>query len=184
MTKKEFITAIQSRAARVAIVASTARGRGSKGAVKAARQFLARLRLVRFGVKRRSRFEEHLNRTTTRLMAALPRRARRWGLARKFLNIFLRDCFYTTYLAREYHLDRAENFLELPLDSITTKELRKATGRGQLPQWLGVRKLTPDVSTRYQTAALKEAKKERRGRVHLDAKYWAANRDAVDRNRR
>jgi len=74
-------------------------------------------------------------------------------------------------------LDRAEQLFELPLDSITAKELRKAAGRGHLPRWPGVRKLTKDISGRYQAIALEEAKKEKIARVHLDAKYWAANRD-------
>jgi hypothetical protein len=99
------------------------------------------------------------------------------GLARKFLNIFLRDCFYTTYLAHAYHLERTEELLELPLDSITAKELRKAAPPGQLPRWPGVRKLTKDVSARYQAVALDEARNERMARVHLDSQYWAANRE-------
>jgi hypothetical protein len=99
------------------------------------------------------------------------------GTCAEILNIFLRDCLYATYLARAYRLDRAEEFLELPLDSITAKELRKAAGRGQLPRWLGVRKLTKDVSADYQAVALEEARNEKKARVHLDAKYWAANRD-------
>jgi hypothetical protein len=184
MTKKDFLAAIQSRTARVAIGASTARGRGSKGAVRAARRFLARLRLAGFGVRNRPRFETRLNRATTRLVAALPRRARRWGLARKFLNIFLRDCLYTKYLADANGLDRVEELLELPLDSITAKELRKAAGRGQLPRWPGVRKLTKGTSARYQAVALEEAQKEKIARVHLDAKYWAASRDAAEREAR
>ena len=131
-----------------------------------------------FGVKNRSAFAAQLDRTTGRLVSALPRKARRWGLARKFLNIFLRDCLYTTYLSDAYHLHRAQRFLEVPLDSITAKELRKAAGRGQLPRWLGVRRLTPKVSAIYQKLALREARNEKTARVHLDAKYWAANRDA------
>src|SRR6266567_2289793 len=140
MTKKDFLAAIQSRTARVSIGASAARGRGNNGTVKASRAFLCRLKLMPFGVKNRSAFAAQLDRTTGRLVSALPRKARRWGLARKFLNIFLRDCLYTTYLRDAYHLHRAQRFLEVPLDSITAKELRKAAGRGQLPRWLGVRR--------------------------------------------
>src|SRR6266404_909568 len=98
MTKKDFLAAIQSRTARVSIGASAARGRGNKGAVKASREFLSTLKLAPFGVKNRRTFETLLNRATIRLVSALPRKAQRWGLARKFLNIFLRDCLYTTYL--------------------------------------------------------------------------------------
>jgi hypothetical protein len=177
VTKKDFLAAIQARTARVAIGASTARGRGNKGAAKAARSFLCGLKLAPFAVRSRAAFAAQLDRATAQLLSALPRKAQRWGLARKFLNIFLRDCFYTTYLARAYHLDRAEQLFELPLDSITAKELRKAAGREHLPRWPGVRKVTKDVSARYQVIALEEAKKEKIARLHLDAKYWAANPD-------
>jgi hypothetical protein len=177
MTNDEFLFAIQSRTARVSIGASAARGRGNKGAVKASRDFFCTLKLAPFGVRNRRNFEALLNRATIRLVSALPRKARRWGLARKFLNIFLRDCLYTTYLRDANHLDRAQRFFEIPLDSITAKELRKAAGRGQLPRWPGVRRLTPQVSALYQKTALTEAKNEKTARVHLDAKYWASNRD-------
>jgi hypothetical protein len=50
MTKKEFIGAVQRRTVRAPIGASTARGPGNPGAVKAAREFLARLRLTDFAV--------------------------------------------------------------------------------------------------------------------------------------
>jgi hypothetical protein len=183
VSEKEFLAAIQARTARVAITASTARGRGSKGAVKTARRFLCRLPLAQFGLRRVSMFETRLNRTTMQLVSVLPRKARRWGLARKFLNIFLRDCFYTTYLARAYHLDRAEHLFELPLDSITARELRNAAGRGSLAGWPGVRKLTKNISDAYQAAALHEARREKIARVHLDAKYWASNRDRVHDHR-
>jgi len=177
MTKKDFLAAIQSRTARVSIGASAARGRGNKGAVTRARSYLGQLDLTLFAVRNRTAFKAQLDRATVGLMSALPRKARRWGLARKFLNIFLRDCFYTTYLARVYHLDRAEKLFELPLDSITAKELRRAAGRGHLPRWLGVRKLNKETSARYQAVALEEAKYEKVARVHLDSKYWSANRD-------
>jgi hypothetical protein len=179
MTNENFLAAIQARTARVSIGASTARGRGNKGVVKAARSFFYRLKLASFAVSNRPAFAAQLNRATVRLVSALPRKAQRWGLARKFLNIFLRDCFYTTYLARAYHLERAEQLFELPLDSITAKQLLKVAGRGQLPRWPGVKKLTKDISDDYQAAALGQARKEKIARVHLDAKYWASNRDVA-----
>ena len=39
---------------------------------------------------------------------------------------------YTTYLKR-FDLQRAERFFELPLDSVTAHQLKKAVGRGELP---------------------------------------------------
>jgi hypothetical protein len=177
MTKTEFLSTIQSRTARVAIGASTVRGRGNKGTVTASRQFLRSLLLQRFALSDQSRFAAQPDRTTGDLCAALPPKAQHWGLARKILNIFLRDCLYTTYLSEAYQLQRAENFLELPLDSITARELQLIAGRGVLPRWPGVRRVTPDLSARYQAVAAKEAKDQEIARAHLDALWWSAGRD-------
>jgi hypothetical protein len=177
MTEAKFLSIVQSRTARVAIGASTVRGRGNAGTVAAARRFLRSLPLRRFAVRNPNRFAAELNRTTNDLCTALPRKAQRWGLARKILNIFLRDCLYTTYLAEAYHLQRAERFLEVPLDSITARELRLAAGRGGLPRWPGVRNVTADVSARYQAVAANQAKPLNIARIHLDSLWWAAGRD-------
>jgi hypothetical protein len=178
MTKAEFFRAVQSRAARVAIGASAVRGRGNAGTVAASRAFLRSLNLRRFALRDSVGFAAELDRTTRRLCAALPRKAQHWGLARKILNIFLRDCLYTTYLSEAFHLQRAEKFLELPLDSITATELRRAAGRGALPRWPGVRHVTPAISARFQEVAAKEATVRKIARVHLDALWWSAGRDA------
>jgi hypothetical protein len=177
MTKAEFLRAVQSRTARVAIGASTVRGRGNKGTVAASRQFLRSLPVQRFALDDPSRFVAELDRTTDDLCAALPRNAQHWGLARKILNIFLRDCLYTTYLAEAYRLKHVERFLELPLDSITAGQLQRAAGRGALPRWPGVRHVTPDISARFQAVAAKEARDRKIARIHLDALWWSAGRD-------
>jgi hypothetical protein len=114
MTKSAFLRTVQSRTARVAIGASTVRGRGNAGTVAASRAFLRSLPLQRFALRNASKFAQALDRTTNDLRARLPRTAQHWGLARKILNIFLRDCLYTTYLAEAYRLQRSERFLELP----------------------------------------------------------------------
>jgi hypothetical protein len=129
------------------------------------------VKLVRFANPDRDAFERALERHTRRLMAALPKKGATWGLARKLLNIFLRDSLYTTYLSKAYGLRSAEGLLEIPLDSITAKHIRKATP--ELPRWRGVRHLE-QVSAAYQAAALVVAKRERTSRVHLDAYWWGA----------
>jgi hypothetical protein len=177
MTKSAFLRTVQSRTARVAIGASSVRGRGNAGTVAASRAFLRSLPLERFALRNASKFAQALDRTTNDLRATLPRTAQHWGLARKILNIFLRDCLYTTYLAEAYRLQRAEPFLELPLDSITARQLRRSAGRGALPRWPGVRYVTPDISVRFQTVAAKEAKDRKIARIHLDALWWSAGRD-------
>ena len=105
-------------------------------------------------------------------MAALPRRERHWGLARKALNLFLRECLYNAYLRRAYHLSRAEAYLELPMDSFTVRGVRRKSSNQSLPRWLGVRKLTAEASEKYQERASRLAAEEGLARVHLDVYYW------------
>ena len=180
MTRDELLQMIQSRAARTCIGPSTVRGRGNAGAVEAARIFLRRLNLAPFGSTDSTSFQTQLNLTTEDLRKALPHGCQYWGMARKILNIFLLDCFYTSYLDSAFHLDRAESFFELPLDSITAKELRRAAKKRDisLPPWPGVKHLTIPVSASFQMAAADEASKLGIARVHLDAFWWSVSRDA------
>jgi hypothetical protein len=177
MTKNKLLRAVQSRTARAAIGASAMRGRGNKGAVAACRKYLCRLDLSRFGTADGAAFADALDRSTNTLRAKLPQKAHHWGLARKALNIFLRDAFYTTYLNKAFRLWRAEDFFELPLDSITSIHLRRASEKGALSRWRGVKHLTRLVSGELQEAAKAEADKQGIARVHLDAYWWSVSRD-------
>ena len=165
-----FLKAIQHRAARVAVTASPARGQGARGVVAAAREFMGDLHLGRFGTSDQRAYSRQLDAATRRLMVALPRRASTWGLSRKLLNIFLRDCLYTTYLARAYGLPAAERSMEIPLDSITAKRIRSEVR--DLPRWRGVKYLDPATSSAYQSAARMLATERGMVRVHLDAYWW------------
>jgi hypothetical protein len=109
------------------------------------------------------------------VMAALPRPARSWGLARKCLNIFLRDCFYNAYLRDAYGLVVAESWLEVPLDSVVAEGLNKNLTVA-LPRWPGVKRVTPDLSARYQDEALNLSRDWGITRVHLDTYLWVAGR--------
>src|SRR5688572_15644746 len=141
MTKLELQQAVQSRTARIAVSASAVRGRGHSGAVEAARRFMRKLDLSQFGSSPRA-FRRALDKETRALLAKLPRGARRWGMARKLLNIFLRDCLYTTYLEAAFNLRKTEASFEVPLDSITALSLKRIAGRGGLPRWPGVKHVT------------------------------------------
>lgn len=173
MTKmsKETLRALQARAARGALGPSSMRGAGSKGVVGAGRAFLADVDLGRFGTSRRKRFFAVLDEDTDGLRRSFPRGARHWGLARKGLNIFLRECLYTVYLRHAYSLYLAERYFEVPLDSLTGTELYRAAD-GALPRWKTVRGLTPQLSEAYQKAASAEARKRGMARIHLDAVWW------------
>ena len=172
MVKKlDFIHAVQGRVARVAVSASATRGQG-KGTVQAAREHLSMLNLRQFGVKDKSKYLVRLDDETQALCKALPRNSQSWGLARKLINIFLRDALYTTYLAEKYRLIVAEPFFEVPLDSITSRQLCREAGRGVLPRWQGVKHLVPDDSVRYQAHAAEIGRDCGLSRVHLDTYWW------------
>jgi hypothetical protein len=174
MEKRDFLRMVQHRTARVAVSASATRGQGAGGVVESARDFLSTLKLAQFQTKDQRTFARRLNAVTKRLVARLPKRATSWGLARKLLNIFLRNSLYTTYLAREYGLATSERFLEIPLDSITARRIRQKAPA--LPRWLGVKHLDPDRSTAYQAAALAIAGRKGVARVHLDTFWWGARK--------
>jgi hypothetical protein len=177
MDRARFLRAVRSRAARIAAASSAARGKGNAGAVKAARNYLRRMDLSAFGTDDATLFSVALNTRTGRLKRRLPLGARHWGLARKLLNIYLRDCLYCTYLNTEFHLARAEALFEVPLDSFTAGGLKQEAGRGSLPVWPGVRHLRPEVSAEFQNSASDLARGEHLARVHLDAVYWSMERD-------
>jgi len=175
--RSDFLHIIQSRVARIAVGPSTVRGRGHTGVSKAARSHLKSIDLSRFGTKKEEKFRAALDAATEELRRALPKDTQKWGLARKVLNIFLRDCAYTIYLSEAYDLLLAEEFYEIPLDSITAKVLRRASEHGRLSRWPGVKHVTPELSSEFQLAALAEAKEQGIARLHLDALWWSFSRD-------
>lgn len=125
------------------------------------------------------RFTAVLDQETLRLLADLPKAARHWGIARKLLNIFLRDCLHTAHLTDRFRLKKLEPQLEVPLDSITAKALKRSAGRGSLPPWPGVKHLSPAASEVFQAAAANEATRLGIARVHLDAVWWSLDRDTA-----
>jgi len=174
--KPDLERAIRSRVARMAIGPSTVRGNPA-GTTGAARGFLLALPLRQFAAGGRAEFQRTLDRSTARLQAALPRGARNWGLARKLLNIYLRDGVYSAHLRSLCRLGRIEPFCELPLDVVTARRLRELGEGAGLPRWPGVNAVTSEVSARYQEVATKIARARRVRRVHLDVYWWSLERD-------
>lgn len=166
-----LVVALQKRTAALAIGASTVRGAGRAGAAKSAREHFATLKLARFSVSTERRFRNQLNRETNALLRGLPPGARHWGLARKLLNIFLRDCLYNAILSEAYSLDKIERWLEVPLDSHVGKRLYDESPSG-LPRWSTIKGLTPSVSDVYQFVARKVAARRGIAPIHLDVLYW------------
>lgn len=121
-------------------------------------------------------FRSELDIATLELQQALPKDARNWGSARKFLNIFLRNCAYNKYTCEQYRLEKIEAWLEVPIDSHVVKGLKEEGKRGELPRWRTVISLTPSDNAEYQSFASVVAYREGVFRAHLDIKYW--RRDA------
>jgi hypothetical protein len=169
----DLLRAIQHYNARAAIGSSSMRGAGAAGVVQSARDFLCDMALRPFGTSSESKFLARLDGATDDLKRALPKGAQRWGLARKGLNIFLRNCLYTSYLRDEYDLALAEDFSEVPLDSITGGRLFKAS-RGTLSRWKTVRRLRAQTSADFQMVASRLAAEKGIPRVHLDAESEAS----------
>jgi hypothetical protein len=167
--------AIKKRTAIVAVGPSTARGQGAPGVVDALRGALEQVPLARFSTSRQEKFLRALDGSTRSIMSALPRLARSWGLARKCLNIFLRDCFYNAYLRDAYGLAVAEPWFEVPLDRVVADGLRENAGV-PLPPWPGVKHVTPEISAHYQLAALLLSRSKGISRVHLDTYLWVEGR--------
>lgn len=163
----ELITWMQKRAANGAVGASTIRGMAPAGTAKAIKDYLRGVDIKLVKSRSESDFVKKLDVITDELMNALPPNAP-WGMARKCVNIFLRNCLYNKYLCSHYKLERLEQWLEIPLDSHVGKGLIAHSEKVTLPKWGKVIALTREQSDQYQRAALNLAKKKQVCRVHLD----------------
>lgn len=162
----------QTRVARVAISASTARGRPS-GTVLAARSFLAAINLRSIAELDERRFAPRLDLLTAKLCAVLPDKSAGWGFARKFLNIFLRDSLYDAHLSRTFRLQRVEYWLEVPLDGDVGRRLLAEPEGASLPRWRTIYELDAATHLAFQEVASRVATRKGTARVHLDLLYWS-----------
>lgn len=165
---QELITWMQKRAANGAVGASTIRGMAPAGTAKIIKDYLLEVDLKCVRARSESSFAKKLDGLTDELLKALPSDSRHWGMARKCVNIFLRNCLYNRYLCSHYKLEQLEGWLEIPLDSHVGKGLIQLSESSTLPKWKKVITLTRKQSDEYQQAAYELAKKRRLCRVHLD----------------
>ncbi len=169
---KQYLQLLQKRIGSTSVGPSTARGMGPAGTIQAARKYLQGVDISRFVKRNESAFQSELETATSELKKALPKGAQHWGSARKFLNIFLRNCTYNRYVCEQHRLEKIESWLEVPIDSHVVKGLKKEGRRGDLPRWKTVVGLTPGEHSAYQTFASEVAEREGVLRAHLDVKYW------------
>jgi hypothetical protein len=162
----EFLGYLQKRAANGATGSSAIRGMAPAGTGKKIHQYLMSIKLGVYVFHTSDEYLKKLDKETEGLLKYLPEDAKKWGMARKCLNIFFRNCAYNKYLCKYYKLNHIEPFLEVPLDSHVGKGLKLESS--ELPKWPGVTKLDSKTSLEFQKKAQELAYKKRVFRVHLD----------------
>jgi hypothetical protein len=183
MIEVEFLRAIQRYVAVSAIGVTAVRGR-TRGVLRAARAFAAKLDLTQFSVTDKALFRAALDAATDRLQHALPAGGRSWGVARKAVNLFLRDALYNHYLRAAFELAKAEPWFEVPLDSMVAASLLKRNPRAAVPAWATVKGLSPSENDAYQEALRALAARLGVAAVHLDSLLWLEGTGAAPPNER
>lgn len=185
MLSDGFVDQVRWHTAQTSVGPSTLRNTGAKGTVAAARHGLYLVKLERLAdAADAADFAGQLSYYTERVRRRLPVPARRWGSARKALDIYLRSVLYNAYLTTEYNFTRVEQWLEIPLDSFTVRGLsrdyKKLRTSNKLPRFPGVAAADFRVYAAYQEAATKVAAELYDGisRVHLDIYYWRSDDDS------
>lgn len=148
-------------------------GTGVTGMRSAAREFCSRIKLGE--LPKATAYPVSLDKWTKQLARQLPKGGQCWGVARKCLNIFMRDARYNVYLCEAYpRLKCLEHVLEVPLDSYTAKGLLGEAGAVNfgLKGWDAIIRLTPDQNRKFQDWAQIVADREGISRVHLDLRYF------------
>jgi hypothetical protein len=173
-------SALRAYQARISVTQPTVRGQG-KGVLAASHHFLAvDFQLGGMLATTERSYIKRLDRATEALQRALGRKSGSFGLARKLLNIYMRDCFYSRMLCSQYRLESIEPFLEVPLDSFVAKGLiAEAEQLGQfrrLPTWRTIKGLQREESDRFQSFASELAAKRKHDRVHLDVTLWGSRK--------
>lgn len=168
----EFLELLKRRIANTAILPATARNMGPPGTIDKVRAALRALDLKKLRAATERTYLKRLDAATETLQAALPARARHFGSARKFVNIYIRSCVYNRHICAAFELAQIEPFLEVPLDSHVAKGLLLEKGAEHLPRWTTVIGLTPEANAKYQAFALALAHRRGTQRIHLDLLYW------------
>ncbi|MBM4019941.1 MAG: hypothetical protein FJ288_16740 [Planctomycetes bacterium] len=173
MPNKKFLAMIQRFTAVQAVGPSAVRGQ-ARNTLRTIQEYLGQLKLKRLPNAGACDYARWLDAQTRRLQACCNGTA--WGVARKAMNLFMRSCLYNTYLSRMFHLARIQRYMEIPLDSVVAKGLKKEAkiaGREPLPRWKGLTGLGPEESQQFQNDANECARcVGLRCRVFLDNYLW------------
>ncbi|MBI4680926.1 MAG: hypothetical protein HY753_06920 [Nitrospirae bacterium] len=176
MDRNDFIPNMQKFTSISAVGVSALRGQGV-GVLKKTQEYLGELDLsILKDINTHEDIISWLDKQTEKILDCMPLMNRPWGAARKALNLFLRDCLYNKYLCQEYKMERLENWLEIPLDSLVAKGLREKAEKGLLPKWPGLKHLKKKISDQYQDIAQSFADINEIARVHMDVALWLENR--------
>lgn len=168
----DFLDQMHKHVAYTSVGPSTVRGQRTPGLVTKLRELLSEVDLAGLEAVEPQDFPNFLKSETKRIEQHMPAAARHWGIARKVLNIFLRAATYNHYLRRRFKLDRFEDLLELPMDSLTAKGLKSRSPARSLPRWRGVKYLTPTDNQHFQARARQIAMERKTACVHLDIYLW------------
>ena len=172
MTEAELLALMQRRVASTAVGPSAIRNMLPKGSLQPLRNYLARFDLAKLSKVSDAEFAQYLDKQTELFSEAL-KPSMPWGVARKCLNIFLRDAAYNFRLREHFKLQRIEPLLELPLDSHVAGSLHTLEAEGAtLGAFKSVVGLDSKVNAAYQAVAAKVAARKGICRVHLDLEYW------------
>lgn len=181
MEPNDFLAYMQRYVANVAISNSTLRNQGGAGVIAAARRFLAALDLSSLRQIASADYPNWLDHATAALVTELHPNARRWGTARKALNVFLVQASLNRYLYAAYFTDDIVAALEVPLDSQIFARLKERDKEDSLPPPCLIRELTPVLSAAYQEFALRVAKDVGVPRPYLDVVFWRSEDAEVRR---
>lgn len=161
MISKELLEKVQDRVANNSVGPSTVHGQKT-GTVKAARTFFKKLNLNVFSnVSNEADFLEKLDKQTKLLQPKLP--DRKWGFARKTLNIFLFQAAHDIYLSKKYGLRKLVKFLELPLDNPNAERLKEENENGKKLNWENIKDLEKKDSDEFQSVAKEIARNKKYG---------------------
>jgi len=177
-----FCADMQRYIATTTIGPSALRNQGSPGVIEKAQLFLSGLDVSIFIVNDERSFLRVLDSATAQLQRRLPADSQHWGGARKALNLFLRDVCYNRFICLRYPLAILEPWMEIPLDKFVATALKRRAGRGGLPTWPGLKRLTSTVSQEFQSVAKRWADAEGISRVHLDMRIWLRERAKLANN--